>query len=325
MPKLQQLNYYVKCKVAPSDPLPLNEVALDNEPWNFKIMDVIVLSECDYETNCFVNAYCHARGKKFISTDIYGVCARVFNDFGKSFEVLDKNGEEMQDVIIESISNEEKGIVTLPKNVKHGFEDGDEVMFTQVAGMKLKQGEKHSDPAIKSDSINETIHKITVISVNKFTVGDTRMYEQYDHNGICKQLRTKQVLEFKTFKEVMLGNNEDLSLDQSMVYSDFTKMANTSLSHVAFEALDTFKKEHKRMPGAWNKKDADIMFEMAKKICIRYEIKPEEFKEDSHEISFFYLFSFTAQGVFNPMCAFFGGYIAQEAIKAITNKFSPTK
>jgi len=25
------------------------------------------------------------------------------------------------------------------------------------------------------------------------------------------------------------------------------------------------------------------------------------------------------------MCAFLGGYIAQEAVKAITNKFSPTK
>mmetsp|Transcript_27655 Transcript_27655/g.20074 ORF Transcript_27655/g.20074 Transcript_27655/m.20074 type:complete len:93 (+) Transcript_27655:9254-9532(+) len=92
----------------------------------------------------------------------------------------------------------------------------------------------------------------------------------------------------------MLGKNEDLALDQSMVYSDFTKMENTSLSHVAFEALDTFKKEHKRMPGVWDLKDADIMFEMAKKICPRYEIKTEEFKEDANEIKFFYQFAFTA-------------------------------
>jgi hypothetical protein len=34
-------------------------------------------------------------------------------------------------------------------------------------------------------------------------------------------------------------------------------------------------------------------------------------------------FSFTCQGVLNPLCAFVGGFIAQEAIKAITQKFTP--
>lgn len=79
------------------------------------------------------------------------------------------------------------------------------------------------------------------------------------------------------------------------------------------------------MPAVWDKKDADAFLAIAKEICPRYEVKPEEFKEDGVELSFFYKFSFTAQGVFNPMCAFLGGYIAQETVKAITNKFTPTK
>ena len=37
------------------------------------------------------------------------------------------------------------------------------------------------------------------------------------------------------------------------------------------------------------------------------------------------MFAFTSQGVFNPLSAFFGGFVAQEVVKAITNKFSPTK
>jgi len=53
-------------------------------------------------------------------------------------------------------------------------------MFIKVVGMKLKEGEKHSDPEVKSDSINDTIHKVTVINTNSFKVGDTRMYEKYD-------------------------------------------------------------------------------------------------------------------------------------------------
>lgn len=28
--------------------------------------------------------------------------------------------------------------------------------------------------------------------------------------------------------------------------------------------------------------------------------------------------------MFNPLAAFFGGFVAQECVKAITNKFSPT-
>jgi len=35
MPRLQQLNYYVRCKVAPSKPIPLDEKILEAEPWNF--------------------------------------------------------------------------------------------------------------------------------------------------------------------------------------------------------------------------------------------------------------------------------------------------
>ena len=35
MPRLQQLNYYVRCKVAPSAPIPHDAESLEAEPWNF--------------------------------------------------------------------------------------------------------------------------------------------------------------------------------------------------------------------------------------------------------------------------------------------------
>jgi len=44
--------------------------------------------------------------------------------------------------MIKSITNEEEAIVTLLDTNKHNLEDGDEIMFTNVHGMKLKQGEK---------------------------------------------------------------------------------------------------------------------------------------------------------------------------------------
>lgn len=35
------------------------------------------------------------------------------------------------------------------------------------------------------------------------------------------------------------------------------------------------------------------------------------------------VFAWTCTGVLNPICAFAGGFVAQEIIKAITQKFSP--
>ncbi len=108
----------------------------------------------------FINEYCRKTGKKFISADSYGPFGRIFNDFGDKFEILDKNGEELQEVMIKSISNEEKGLIELLPITKHKFEDGDEIILTEVKGMPLLEGQTHEDPTVTSTSINDTIHKV---------------------------------------------------------------------------------------------------------------------------------------------------------------------
>ena len=78
-----------------------------------------------------VNNFCRKFGKKFISTDVYGVFGRIFNDFGDNFEVLDKNGEELPDCMIKNISCEENGLVELldMSTNRHKLENNDEVTF----------------------------------------------------------------------------------------------------------------------------------------------------------------------------------------------------
>jgi len=243
MSRLQQLNYYVKCKTAPSEPIPLDVAKLEAEPWNFQNLDVIILTEADYETISFVDQYCHSKSKKFILANLNGVYGRVFCDFGPDFTVLDKNGEELQEVMLKSITNEEQGLVTLLQDgAKHNFEDGDEIVLTEVKGMKLKEGEKHDDPEIKSPDINGTIHKVTVVSPNSFKIGDTRKYTEYEQDGIGKQLRVKNVMKFKPFSEVMTKTMAELPFEMNLQYLDFLKMEHNMLSHVAFEALDEFNK-----------------------------------------------------------------------------------
>jgi molybdopterin/thiamine biosynthesis adenylyltransferase len=57
--------------------------------------DVVILTDADHATSLAVNQFCRKRGIKFIVADCLGVFARVFDDFGEEFEVLDKNGEEL--------------------------------------------------------------------------------------------------------------------------------------------------------------------------------------------------------------------------------------
>ena len=47
-----------------------------------------------------------------------------FNDFGENFSVLDKNGEELADIMIKSISLSDDGkvIVSVLDNYKHKFD-----------------------------------------------------------------------------------------------------------------------------------------------------------------------------------------------------------
>ena len=67
------------------------------------------------------------------------------------------------------------------------------------------------------------------------------------------------------------------------------------------------------------------LLEIAKPIADRYDLKSAEWKEDAFERKFILQFAFQCKGVFNPLAAFYGGYVAQEAVKAITGKFGPTK
>jgi len=56
----------------------------------------------------------------------------------------------------------------------------------------------------------------------------------------------------------------------------------------------------------------------------KYDLDTEKWTADSSELEFLKKFALTSHGVFGPLCAFFGGFTAQEVIKAITGKFSPT-
>jgi molybdopterin/thiamine biosynthesis adenylyltransferase len=228
--RLKQLNYYVKCTLAPITPFPKVMESLSEAPWTLTMYDVIILTECTNGEIILIDNFCrkHSPRTKVIVADAVGVFTRVINDFGDKFEVLDKNGEDLQDVMIKNIEwDSDEALVELLPNAKHKFEDGDEVLLMQVEGMKLKEGEKHDDPAFKSESISDTIHKVKVITPYAFKIGSTKKFEKYIRNGIARQLKTKKVMTFKPLEEILeKASIQDVPLDGNLAVADFEKMQN---------------------------------------------------------------------------------------------------
>jgi molybdopterin/thiamine biosynthesis adenylyltransferase len=110
--KIQELNLYVK----------VDQMSLDlTDLSKLKDYTVIFVTELPYTDQIKLNNFCRDNKIKFISADCNGPYARLFNDFGSEFEVLDKNGEDPTEVMIESITNAERGMVTLLKGSKHPY------------------------------------------------------------------------------------------------------------------------------------------------------------------------------------------------------------
>lgn len=310
--RLQQLNRYVKC-TAETFELPNTEADMIKN--GLDKYNIICLSECSYKTAIAINNFCREKGIKFIYFDVRGPFARIFDDFGKDFIVLDKDGEDLKERWIKSISTDKEGLVEVLDTERHDLDDGDKVAITEVIGMKLKEGQSSG---FKSDSINETIHKVQIVSPFSFKIGDTTIFEEYERNGKITQVKVPVTFKFESLEKCLTDDN--IPLDDNMSIADFEKMPHINVSHACFEALDIFLSENNRLPNPWNIEDSDKFLDIVKPIAERMK---QEFDETWEKIS--RLFSYTCTGTLNPLCAFVGGFVAQELIKAMTQKYTPIR
>jgi len=102
-------------------------------------------------------------------------------------------------------------------------------------------------------------------------------------------------------------------VDPEFIISDFAKFDRSSQLHAAFQALDHFHAGHSRLPYPYNKTDAAVI------VAITKTIAKEEIDEKLIQ-----QLSFQARGDLSPMIAVFGGWGAQEVLKAVSGKFGPT-
>ena len=202
----------------------------------------------------------------------------------------------------------------------------------RVEGMEAVAPEKKeisvAEDKKESKSINGTIHTVEFVDPYKFRIGDTLKFGKYVRNGVAKQVKLPKDLAFKELKDVYYS--ESVLHDANLTVLDFAKTEQISLTHIVFEALDSFEANNARAPSMlpqykrailaeWNVKDCEELLGLAKKVAERYGKKTLAAGEED----FVKKCAYTAKAAFGPLCAFIGGLVAQETVKAITAKYTP--
>ena len=302
--KLQDLNYYVKV-TSSSDILPKNE----NDMNILKKYNVIVLTECDYETAISIDKYCRKNKIYLIVCDIYGAAGRIINDFGDEFIVNDKDGEDPKETMLKEIKiiNEKTAECTVLEGARHDFCDDDLVMVTEVVGL---------------DGINKKHFIIKSLSKDKFQIiGELKdIKNPYIRNGIVKQIKTQKKMKFLPLENCFNSYKEDSHsqlIDPNMQLSDFTKISNGFIINIAFNSINKYLSKNKQnIP--WNYHHFTSINKFVDEI-----INVNNIQLNDAQKQLLYKILLTHMVQFPPLCAYFGGFAAQEVIKAITNKYSP--
>lgn len=128
--KLAELNGYVQTSASME---PLSEDFLTQ-------FTVVVLTNSSLEEQLRIAEITRKHNIALIVAGTPGLFAQVFTDFGAKFRVFDSNGEQPTSTMIASVTQEEEGVVAALDEVRHGFEDGDYVTFSEVEGMTELNG-----------------------------------------------------------------------------------------------------------------------------------------------------------------------------------------
>ena len=238
--------------------------------------------------------FCHENGIFVVIADIFGLFGTIFTDFGDDFAITDATGENPATGIVADIDSD--GLVSALDETRHGLEDGDFVVFTELQGMEKLNG---AEP-----------RKITVKGPYTFSIGDVSGLGKYQRGGLYTQVKMPKIVHFQSLSDQLKK--------PELLLSDFAKLDRPQQLHVGFQALHEFASQHDgQLPRPHSDSDASEFFYYARTLASKGEEKVELDENLLRELSY------QARGDLAPMAAFFGGLAAQEVLKSVSGKFHP--
>jgi ubiquitin-activating enzyme E1 len=312
--KLAELNPHVHVTVATNVPA-LTEPHLD------RILELVPGTACVVITIplpksilCAIDYKCRQTKSCFIYSQIASIFAQIFCDFGENFVVSDKDGEPPATSQLELIIPTNPIVIkVLEDQGRHGLETGDTVSFSRVSGMSILNNTQHkikvTGPFTFELEENETTKKI--VEMGQVTALPSQ--------GYITQVKQPVTVSFQSYSEA-LENPKDFML------SDFAKFDRPPVLLLAFKALEYYQSKHAgQLPPPADKAAAMELVSIARtldKDGILTDNENEERIKPELEHLIMNL-SYGAQAVLSPMCAFIGGFVGQEVLKACSGKFMP--
>ncbi|KAK3761216.1 hypothetical protein RRG08_022616 [Elysia crispata] len=257
----------------------------------------VILTECSLSVQQYVDRFCRSVSPqiKFLSCDVHGIFGSAFADFGDNFEILDATGEEPQDVFVSDITKDGAGVVTCLDQRMHGLETGDKVTFREVKGMVELNGNEFT---------------VKVINSYTFSIGDTTSFSKYEEGGIITEVKVHQTTSYLPL--------ENQLTEPSILTPDLCKFDVPAVLHVAYLSLHKYQEKYGHLPKAWDDNDASAFIAVAKDVNNFMKNKLDDLNEN-----LLLTLSRCCSGCLAPLCAVFGGIVAQELLKALTGKFTP--
>uniref|UniRef100_A0A914GWQ5 E1 ubiquitin-activating enzyme n=1 Tax=Globodera rostochiensis TaxID=31243 RepID=A0A914GWQ5_GLORO len=296
--KLAELNDTVNCAISLE---PLTEEFV-------KQFDLVILTDAPFYEQTRVNEWMRKHGKMFISADARGLFSYAFVDLGDDFTIHDSNGETCKEILIEHINCETGDIFTL-EGVFHQLEDGDHVVFTD-----FEHNELSNLPAVPVTSKGKNIFnvgqalaaysKVIQGTISRGRVRQVKMPKQMTFKPLSEALEEPNFMVFETFKPLALE-------EPNFMIWDFAKFDEPAQLHALWQALYKFEAMELCKPMPRFKYDADLM----KTFLPKYSPDiPEQLLCN---------FSYQGSGNLQPIASVIGGFVAQEAMKAVTHHTTP--
>ena len=259
-----------------------------------------------------IDKMCRTKNIKLIYGLCFGLTGFIFTDFGPKHVIFDETGREIKTFLVKSITKEKKGVVTIDtiqgtNNLNIG--DGDYVQFKNVEGMTELNDEKKD-------------FQVTMIDYQSFIIGDTSNFGEYTKGGIVYEVKKPVIKQYYPFCQRALMICDDY---HPFNCSDSTKFGRSELLYMALSGIhDFYLKNGCKLPELNNmdqakqiEKNVKLMYDNAKKnnyVCYK-NIQEYDEKVVLNTIRW-------SSANIPPICAFFGGILAQEIIK-VTGKYTP--
>jgi ubiquitin-activating enzyme E1 len=287
-PRVAELNSYTPVNVHKS-------TSLTDDLSQLNQYQVIVLTTTSLKDQLSIAEYCHKNGIYLVITDTFGLFGYIFTDFGGNFTVGDATGENPVSGIIADI--DEEGLVSALDETRHGLEDGDFVIFSELRGMEGLNG--------------AAPRKVTVKGPYSFSVGDVSGLGRYQGGGLFTQVKMPKFIDYEPLVKQLK--------EPELMISDFAKFDRPQQLHLGIQALHQFQSSKGSLPRPHNDSDAKEVLKITQKIAKDAGFEAEVDEKLITELSY------QAQGDLSPMAAFFGGMAAQEVLKSVSGKFNPIK